>query len=334
MAGYDEELGNSVFFEKGMHATSILGTMASAASAARPKSIAEDEIVHAIAISASMGAGIIEANRTGGTVKRIHCGWAAHSGVVAAEFARRGLTGPPTVFEGRFGFLQAYLDERSNPKVITNKLGEKWELLERFFFKPYPTNHFTHAGIDAALELRAAGLKPEEIEEVELGVAAPVMRTIAEPPEKKARPETAYAAQFSGPFTFAVAMRGGGGLGVYLDDFTERAIGDEKLLDLASRVRVVEDAECSRIFPHQFPAVARVRTKSGKFHQIRVLENRGGPQRPLDNEELSEKFRTNARRVLRDQRVTNLIREIENLETLSRAQTLLEETVLDTSKRT
>ena len=75
----------------------------------------EEEIGHALAISASMGAGIIEANRTG-TVKRIHCGWAAHAGITAA-LAARGLTGPPTVFEGRFGFLRAYLDDRADAEA-------------------------------------------------------------------------------------------------------------------------------------------------------------------------------------------------------------------------
>ena len=118
-------------------------------------------IGHAVAISASMGAGIIEANRTGGTVKRIHCGWAAHSGVTAAELAARGLTGPPTAFEGRFGFLQAYLDDEADAEALTRGLGEQWEVT-RTFFKPYPANHFTHAGIDAAISLREEGLDIEE----------------------------------------------------------------------------------------------------------------------------------------------------------------------------
>ena len=87
MAGYDPELGNSIFFEKGLHATSIAGTLGAALAAAMVYGLGEEEIGHAVAISASMGAGIIEANRTGGTVKRIHCGWAAHAGVTAAELA-------------------------------------------------------------------------------------------------------------------------------------------------------------------------------------------------------------------------------------------------------
>lgn len=305
MAGYDRSLGNSVFFEKGLHATSIAGTLGAALAAAMVYRLGEEEIGHAVAISASMGAGIIEANRTGGTVKRIHCGWAAHAGVTAAELARRGLTGPPTVFEGRFGFLQAFLDDRANADAILQGLGEEWEL-PRIFFKPYPANHFTHAGIDAAMKLREEGLDVREIEDIELGVATPTLRTIAQPAEEKARPKTGYAAQFSGPFTVATALVGGGGLGVSLEDFTDEAVKDRLKLDLSSRVRCVPDDECDRIFPNQFPAVLRVRLRSGEAREARISYNRGGPENPLSDKELEVKFRTNAGRVLPANRAEEL----------------------------
>jgi 2-methylcitrate dehydratase PrpD len=131
MAGYDPALGNSIFFEKGLHATSIAGTLGTALAAAMLYGLGEEEISHAVAISTSMGAGIIEANRTGGTIKRIHCGWAAHAGVTAAELAVHGLTGPPTAFEGRFGFLRAYLDDRADAEALTRgKLGGDKDLLQ------------------------------------------------------------------------------------------------------------------------------------------------------------------------------------------------------------
>ena len=305
MAGYDPELGNSIFFEKGLHATSIAGTLGAALAAAMVYGLGEEEIGHAVAISASMGAGIIEANRTGGTVKRIHCGWAAHAGVTAAELSRRGLTGPPTVFEGRFGFLQAFLDDKADSGAIVRGLGQEWEV-PRIFFKPYPANHFTHAGIDAAIRLRQEGLDPRQIEDIELGVATPTLRTIAQPVEEKARPKTGYAAQFSGPFTVATALVGGGGLGVSLDDFTDEEAGDPVKLDLASRVRCVSDDECDSIFPNQFPAVLRLRLEGGEVREARVLYNRGGPQNPLTDEELGIKFRTNAERALPAERVERL----------------------------
>jgi hypothetical protein len=82
--GYDEELRNSVFFERGLHATSI-GAVGAAVAVAMLQGQDEAGIASAAAgIAASMGAGLLEANRTGGTVKRVHCGWAAHCGVAAA----------------------------------------------------------------------------------------------------------------------------------------------------------------------------------------------------------------------------------------------------------
>jgi 2-methylcitrate dehydratase PrpD len=322
MAGYDPDLGNSIFFEKGLHATSIAGTMGAALASAMVSGLGEGEIGHAVAISASMGAGIIEANRTGGTVKRVHCGWAAHAGITAAELAARGLTGPPTVFEGRFGFLQAYLDDRADAEALTRGLGKDWELT-RIFFKPYPANHFTHADIDAAIKLREEGLEIAEIEDIELGVATAVLRTIAQPEEEKARPQTGYAAQFSGPFTVATALVGGGGLGVSLDDFTDEDVKDPAKLDLASRVRCVADAECDRIFPNQFPAVLRVRLKSGEAREARVSHNRGGPENPLSDEDLEVKFRTNAGRVLPGERVEELRFALEALESSETVEDLM-----------
>jgi 2-methylcitrate dehydratase PrpD len=76
-------------------------------------------------------------------------------------------------------------------------------------FKPYPCNHFTHAGVDAALRLRAKGLALADVTAIELGVEKPVPRTIAEPPEAKARPASGYHAAFSGPCTVAAALRRG-----------------------------------------------------------------------------------------------------------------------------
>lgn len=304
MAGFDADLGNSVFFEHGLHATSICGTIGAAAAAAYLMGLEAAEAGHAIAIAASMGAGLLEANRTGGTVKQIHCGWAAHAGVMAADFARLGLTGPPTVLEGRFGFLRAYLGERANPDAITGGLGSVWTVTETFF-KPYPSNHFTHAVIDCALHLRAT-VPPDEIERVEVGVAAPVLRTIAEPLEQKARPPTGYAAKFSGPYAFAAAMLGGGGLGVYLDDFTDAAAGDPRRLALAARVHLVADARCTAIYPRQFPAVCRVTLRGGGTRDVEVLVNRGSSQNPLSDHELQTKFRLNAERRLSPDRVAAL----------------------------
>jgi 2-methylcitrate dehydratase PrpD len=73
-----------------------------------------------------MGAGLLEANRSGGTVKRVHCGWAARCGVAAAGLARHRLTGPPTVLVGRFRFLHASCGDRAHLDAVVGGLGTDW----------------------------------------------------------------------------------------------------------------------------------------------------------------------------------------------------------------
>ncbi|MFF8883201.1 MmgE/PrpD family protein [Streptomyces flaveolus] len=297
LAGYEPASNNSIFFNRGLHATSICGTVGAAVAAGMLYGLDEEQLTSVIGIACSMGSGIIEANRTGGTVKRAHCGWAAHAGVVAAELARHGLTGPATALEGRFGFLTAFCGDQADAAQLTDGLGTRWEA-RRLFIKPYPCNHFTHAGVDASLRLRAAGVAPDEVRVLTLGVPAPVVHTIGEPYSAKIRPQSGYHGAFSGPFTVAAALLGGGGLGVGHADFTDASVRSESRLALAAKVRVVADERCTSIFPHQFPAVLTAEMRNGAKQVERVDVNRGGPENPLTPEELTTKFRLNAERTL------------------------------------
>lgn len=293
MAQYDPELGNSVFFEHGLHATSIIGAVAAAAGCARLRGLDQDRVLHSIAIAASMGAGLVEANRGGGSIKKAHGGWAAHCAVSAAGLAAHGLTGPATVLEGRFGFFQAFCGERWNPAAVTADLGRRWDT-PGIFFKPYPCNHFTHTVADAGFALRARGLRAEDVARVTIGTAAASWRTIGDPIEEKRRPRSAYHGAFSGPWVFACALVGGGGLGLSPADFAEETLADPVRRAVAEACDVVVDDECTRIFPNQFPSVVTVETRSGEVLSERVMTNLGGPQRPLSSEQLREKLRTNA----------------------------------------
>ena len=323
MAGYDETAGTSLFFENGQHATSICGTLGGAVAAALLYGLDANGVTHTLGVAASMASGVIEANRTGGTVKRLHCGWAASSAVSAAQLVRHGFTGPPTVLEGRFGFYQAWLHGQFDAGAITDGLGEQWAV-PGIFFKPYPANHFTHAGIDAARSLRDKGLSPYDVASLRLGVAASTVRTIGDPIAVKRAPETGYMAQFSGPYTVVAGLLGGGGLGVGLDDFTDDLARDPRRHELMALVDVVADERCTKIFPHQFPAVLTARTRDGHELVEEVLVNRGGPDRPLTHEELGTKFTDNAGRLLPLKTVERLRDRIGRLDKLDDVSTLLE----------
>ncbi|MBA0050202.1 MmgE/PrpD family protein [Streptomyces sp. AJS327] len=293
MAGYDREAGNSTFFEHGQHATSICGALGGAVAAGLLYELPTEGLVDVLGVAASMAGGVIEANRTGGTVKRLHCGLAAQSAVTAAQLVRRGFTGPPTVLEGRFGFFEAFLHGAYDADALTDGLGEDWAV-PGIFFKPYPANHFTHTAADAAMALREQGLTPERVERLVLGVPGPVIRTIGQPIERKRAPETGYQAQFSGPYMVAAGLLGGGrGLGLGLDDFTDALAHDPDRRALMAKVEVVADEGSTRGFPAQFPAVLTAVDTDGREWRQEVPHNRGGPQRPLSAAELALKFRDN-----------------------------------------
>ena len=251
-------------------------------------------LILALGIAASMGSGILEANRNGGSVKRVHCGWAAHAGVTAAQFARQGITAPDTVLEGRFGFFQAFTGLHPIDEGFMAGLGEEWEL-DKCFIKPYPTNVFTHTGIDAAMLLSKRGIDIDSIERIDLSVPMSVTRTIAEPREAKLRPQSPYHAQFSGPLTFAMAWRGGSGLGLYLDDFTQEALDDPFVRTLSEKVHYVRDEEVESLYPERLPTIARVHMADGSVIEERVMANLGTALRPIQPEQVQLKFDLNVR---------------------------------------
>ncbi len=297
MAGYDPASRQSMFFEHGQHATSICGAIGSAAASSVLLGGSTEEVAHSMAVACSMASGILEANRTGGTIKRLHCGFAAQAGVTAAQLVARGITGAPTSLEGRFGFFEAWLRDDWRPEAVTDGLGTDWSVAG-IFFKPYPANHFAHAAIDAGLRLRAAGVSIADIAHIRLGVATTTVRTIGEPIETKRCPETGYQAQFSGPYAITAALLGGSGLGLGMDDFTDELARDPVRRELMAKVVVEGDARCDAIYPSQFPAIVTLTFGDGSTATEEVLVNRGGPDDPLSAAELAQKFTDNAEGIL------------------------------------
>ncbi len=215
-----------------------------------------------------------------------------------------------------------------DPTAISDGLGERWEV-PGIFFKPYPANHYTHAGIDAALAIRrrlGGVVDVDQIERIELGCAAAPLRTIGEPRDEKIRPRSGYHAQFSGPFTVAAALLGGGGLGVYFEDFTDAMARDPARLALAAKVATFVDAECDTVFPREFPAVVRVHLRDGRLLEERVMHNRGGPAQPLSDAEVQHKFALNAGLALAPLAITRVAESVFGLAQMDSVASLLEAT--------
>jgi 2-methylcitrate dehydratase PrpD len=232
--------------------------------------------------------------------------------VQAACLAQHGVEGPALALEGRYGFYRCFIDGKFDTEVLSSELGSRWEV-EGLRYKPYPSNYYTHAGIDAGLALAGKGLKPEEVLSAEIAVATPILRTMGEPLDRKQAPQSAYEAKFSGPYTLASALIGGTGLGLGIDDFADELVRDPERCALMRRISVKSAARCDQVFPDQAPAIVTLVTTTGARLVAEVMVNRGGPQNPLDENEVAAKFGDNAKRALPPAAAESLRLMIESL---------------------
>jgi 2-methylcitrate dehydratase PrpD len=293
---------------RGLYPTGFVGPFASAAVAARLWGLDGTEIAHALGIAGSQSSGLFASVADGSETKRFLPGWAAHAGIVAADLARRGMTGPGDGFERRGGFFGAYLDgETGDAARVARGLGYEWETL-RIAIKPYPASHFVHAFMDAA---RGLGVHAADVDEVVCFVPEQALAAVAEPRRAKIAPATPYAARFSLPFSVAVVMTGGRDA---LDLFDEDARTDRRVLSLAERVRAVADPALP--FPETYGGRMTVLLRDGRERHVTELVNRGHPDRPLSDDEVRTKFFSNARRRLDEAAAEKLADAIAHLDEL------------------
>src|SRR5262249_28050608 len=145
-AGYDRASRSSRFLERGQDATAICGTLAGAAAAAKPLDLDAKGVGNGIGLPVSFPAGPLDADRSGGTIKRFQAGWAAKSAIQAALLAKYRVDGPAQALEGRYGFYHCFVDGQFDPLTLTDGLASDWQASD-LRFKPYPCNYHTHAGI-------------------------------------------------------------------------------------------------------------------------------------------------------------------------------------------
>jgi 2-methylcitrate dehydratase PrpD len=286
------------FHHHGYHATPICGTFAAGMVAGKLMGLSAAALADTLGICGSQAAGLQAFLDDGSWTKRLHPGWAAHSGIVAAQLAARGFQAPKAVLEGRFGLYATHVgDGAFDPQRLTRGLGQEWETT-RIAFKPYPVCHFSHASMDAALALRQKHhVQPEEIVSGEVLVPEAIVPIVCEPLADKQAPSTTYGALFSLPFCVASNLVYGH---ARIDSFTETALRDQTVLATAAKIGYRIEAWPE--FPNTYPGGLRLTLRDGRTLEWREPINRGHPDNPMQGPEVQEKFRDNARRVLPSKR--------------------------------
>lgn len=316
-AGYDvmlrlgKALNPASHYARGFHPTGTCGVFGAAMAAAKILNLDTEKMLNALGIAGSQAAGSMEFLTDGSWTKRLHPGWAAHSGIIAALLARKGFTGPATIVEGKFGFLHAYSDNPEHDKFLSG-LGDSFEIM-RVSVKPHACCRYKQGPIDGILKIMNENkLRAQEVEKVTLGILKVGFPIIVEPQGLKYNPQRIVDAQFSMPFGAAIAILYGK---ASLDQYTLRNLESPDVKEIMGRVSCVLDPELDKAYPRRWPASVEIVTKDGRHFSTRIDYPKGDPENPLSWEELVQKFDELSSPVLSEDRRNKTISRVRSLET-------------------
>jgi 2-methylcitrate dehydratase PrpD len=273
----------SAHYDRGFHPTATCGAFGAAGAAARVFGLNAGQVAGALGTVLSQTAGSLQFLANGAWTKRFQVGWSALNGLTAATLVREGFHGASEALEGRHGFMRAYAPNPT-PERAVQDLGTAFELMQTAV-KPYPSCRYGHAGIDAALALRAEhALRPEEIATITLGLPKSGMMLVGEPAAKKADPRNVVDGQFSGPFVIASALATGA---MGWDSY--RLLQDATIRALLPKVTCVMDPEIEAEFPANMSGKLTI-TARGEVFSKKVVVPKGEPSNFLTEAELRAKF--------------------------------------------
>jgi 2-methylcitrate dehydratase PrpD len=322
VAGYEvvirlgKALGPENSYRQGFHPTATCGTLGSSVVASKVMGLNQERMVSAMGIAGSQAAGSMEYLAQGAWTKRFHAGWAAHSGMIAAQLAKKGFRGPTSIIEGRDGFLHAYSNGADQNKVLEG-IGSGFEIL-RTSVKPYACCRYMQPPIDGVLKIaKENDLQPDQVEKVRLGLLRAGFPLIADPIEKKYCPESLVDAQFSMPFGAAVAIlyhKAG------LREFHLSKIRSKAVRQVMRKVECFIDPDLDKTFPKQWCATAEILTGDGRSYFTKIEYPKGDPENPLTWDEVIDKFHDLSSGLLpRGQRLM-IIEQVRGLEKIQEFQ--------------
>jgi len=309
------------FHRRGFHPTGLFSPFGIAYGAGKLLGLDARSLAWAAGIAGSTAAGLLECWVDGTQSKFMHSGFAAQNGIAAAMLAQAGASGPPKIFEGRFGLFASHLQDPApvkNLARITNGLGTQWDS-RNSSFKPFPAAHVLHPYIDLVLRLRAQhGIRPADVVSIECPVAEFNVSIVCEPVAEKTAPATEAHCRVCLQYTLAEALvRGELGRAAYGDAYRT----DPEILALARRVTYRVDPDFPP--PGRFKGAVTMTLADGRVFSEVEEYNRGSAENPMTAGELRAKFDDNAGSVLDAASRTRLADAVAGLESLDDAGSLV-----------
>lgn len=286
---------------RGFHNPGVQGPFGAAAAVGKLLGCDAGTLASALGLAGSCAAGLLEFAWAGDDTKRIHLGRASAMGLESALLAKRGLHGPVTVIEGRYGYFNAF-SEPTDIARLTEGLGAKW-IIQPPSHKSYAT-HVTHQAVVQAIQdlKREHGFDAKSITRVTIRGA----HRILEDRHTVREPTTVMGGQYSLPFTAAVALTRDMSNPLVYDD---EAVSDPLVRRLAKDMELIVDETVHDLVPAEVEIVcgaARYRRKTSA--------HKGSPHNPFTWDDACEKFRRYTRTLIGASQANAIIDAVGDLE--------------------
>jgi 2-methylcitrate dehydratase PrpD len=273
---------NPRHYQHGFHSTATCGTLGAAAGVANLLGFTADQARTCLGIAGSLAAGVRE--NFGTMMKPFHAGRAAEGGVIAAEFARLGLTATPIVLEAGRGFFRA-AGGGYDESAILGKLGKPWTFADPgVSIKPHPSGSLTHPGMTTMLELiRKHDIKPDQVVSVKVGTNQNMPNALIHH-----RPTTALQAKFSMEFCMAILLlerRAG------LTEFTDETVNRPDVQAMMRKVEFGVHPEAEAAGYDKMTTFLEIALTDGRAIRDRADFGKGSPANPMSYDEVADKFR-------------------------------------------
>ncbi len=231
--------------------------------------------------------------------------------VFAAMLAKKGVTGPTEIFEGRFGFMNLVSGKLTLPPFAGHRGwdGQRFKILDACI-KYYPVEYHAQSAVGAASGLFKEIKGIADIESVKVETCKTAYDIIGSGPEKK-RPSTRETADHSLPYCVAAALADGG---VTLKTFSAERLKDKKLLNLVDKVTVTVDGRLDRLYPKAVPNRVELRLKNGRVLSKEILYPKGHPKNPMSDKEVEAKFTSLASRRYGDKEIKRMLTTLWRIE--------------------
>ena len=293
---------------RGFHNPGIQGPFGAAAAVGKLFGFDAATLASALGLAGSCAAGLLEFAWAGDDTKRVHLGRASSMGLESALLAKKGLHGPVTVIEGRYGYFNAF-SEPTDIAKLTDGLGKKW-LIQPASHKAFAT-HVTHQAVVQAIQ----DLKHEHridantITQVSIRGA----HRILEDRHTVRDPLTVMGGQYSLPFTAAVALtRDMSNPLVYND----AAVKDPLVRNLAKHMELIIDKSIHETHGAIPPAEVTITCGSNSYKKT-TTPHKGSPLNPLTWPDACEKFSRYTRTLIGAAQAQAIIDAVGKLETES-----------------